>query len=228
MERIPSDGEARRIVSLSTLLAPPVADDVVDVAKAAPEDPAEQLRLEAARIFDAAREQGLREGRTQAETEISRARDDARREIQAAHADEQARLEAMQAEGARLLRTLEALPAESESAMEELVVEVAYAAVLRILGATSADMSLVRALCQQALADMTQRPVVMRVHPLDADAVAALADGSDVRVEADVRLQRGQCRLQTRRGDYDTSLEERLDALKLAFLAGLRETQTTP
>lgn len=226
MERIPADGDASRIVSLSTLLVPTVREVAVDAPSDAP-DPAEQLRQEAERVVQAAREQGLREGRAQAEAEIARASEDARRAVIAAHADEQARLESAHADAARLLRALEALPAERDGAMEDLVVEVAYAAVLRVLGATSVETPLLHALCRQALADMTQRPVVVRVHPLDADAVAALADGSDVRIEADARLQRGQCRLQTRRGDYDTSLEERLDALKLAFLAGLREARAT-
>lgn len=226
MERIPADDGAGRIVSLSTLLVPPVREAIADVPRDTP-DPAEQLQRDAERVLEAAREQGLREGRAQAEAEIARACDDARRTVLAAHADEQVRLEAAQAEAARLLRMLETLPPDRDRATEDLVAEVAYAAVLRVLGATSVEMPLVRALCQQALADMTQRPVVVRLHPLDIEAVVALADGGDVRVEADARLQRGQCRLQTRRGDYDTSLEERLDALKLAFLAGLREARTT-
>lgn len=226
MERIPADGETGRIVSLSTLLAPAVQENVVEIPQDAP-DPAEQLRQDAERVLDAAREQGLREGRAHAEAEIAHACDEARRSVREAHADEQTRLETARAEAARLLRAIEALPAERDRAMEDLVVEVAYAAALRVLAATSPEMPLVRALCQQALAEMTQRPVVVRVHPMDIDAVAALADGSDVRTEADARLQHGQCRLQTRRGDYDTSLEERLDALKLAFLAGLHEARAT-
>ena len=225
MERIPADGEGGRIVSLSALLTPAAQEGVVEVPQDVP-DPAEQLRRDAERVLESAREQGLREGRAQAETEIAHAREEARRAVLSAHAGEQARLEAAHAEAARLLGALGKLTAQGDRATEDLVAEVAYAAVLRVLGATSVEMPLVRALCQQALAEMTQRPVMVRVHPMDLDAVAALADGSDTRIEADARLQRGQCRLQTRRGDYDTSLEERLDALRLAFLAGLREARS--
>jgi flagellar biosynthesis/type III secretory pathway protein FliH len=71
------------------------------------------------------------------------------------------------------------------------------------------------------LSDVTQRPAVLRLHPDDAELATTLAEGADVRIEADNRLARGQCRVQTRRGDYDTSLADRLDALRLALLDGL-------
>ena len=227
MERVAIDAKERRVVPLSTALAPLAYEALLPAAQ--PEaDPAQQLREETARALEAAREQGYLEGREQAKTEIDQACEQARREIHAAHAEEQARLEAASGEAVRILQALEGLPAKYEHELEELIPEVAYAAVLRILDASAVDLPLVHQLCQRALDEMTQRPVVVRIHPSDADALAALADGSDVRIEPDARLPRDRCRLQARRGDYDTSIEQRLDALKQAFLRGLCEAQATP
>ena len=224
MERVAIDAKARRIVPLSTALAP-IAHEGHDQTAEPEPDPAQQLREEAERTLEAARAQGYREGGEQAKAEIDRACEQAQREIHAAQAKEQACLEAASGEAVRILQSIEGLPAQYERELDDLVTEVAYAAVLRILDASTVDLPLVHQLCQHALAEMTQRPVVVRIHPSDVDALAALADGSDVRIEPDARLPRDQCRLQARRGDYDTSIEQRLDALKQAFLRGLREAR---
>ena len=227
IERVAIDAKVRRILPMSTALAPAAHEEHFQAAQPEP-DPAQRLREEAEQVLEAARAQGYREGCEQAKAEIDRACEQAQREVHAAQAEEQARLEAASSEAVRILQILEGLPAQCERELGDVVTEVAYAAVLRILDTTMVDVSLVHGLCQRALGEMTQRPVVVRIHPSDADALAALADGSDVRIEPDARLSRGRCRMQARRGDYDTSIEQRLDALKQAFLRGLREAQATP
>ena len=220
MERV-HDGE-RRIVSLSAALSPTLVDLAPPVA--AP-DPAAQLREETERVFQAAREQGLAEGRARADADVREACAQAVRAVRAEHAAEQARLEAATADATRVFDAMTSALAALEHELEDTVVEVAFASVARILGVVAIDEDLVRALCRQALSDVTQRPAVLRLHPDDAERATALADGADVRIEADNRLARGQCRVQTRRGDYDTSLADRLDALRLALLDGLEASR---
>lgn len=223
MERV-HDGE-RRIVSLSAALSPPAPVDVAPLV-AAP-DPAEQLREGAERVFRAAREQGVAEGRARADAEVREASAQAARAVRAEHAAEQARLDAANADATRLCEALAAGVAAVDRELEDTVVEVAYAAVLRIVGVIAIDEDLVRTLCRQALSDVTQRPAVLRLHPEDAERATSLANGADVRIEPDNRLARGQCRVQTRRGDFDTSLVDRLDALRNALLDGLDAIRRT-
>jgi flagellar biosynthesis/type III secretory pathway protein FliH len=220
MERVHDHDSGGRIVPLSAALSPPAPMQEVSTPIAAP-DPATRLREEAERMFQAAREQGLVEGRARAEAEVREACEQAQRAVRAEHAAEQARLEAATQDARRLLESLAHGLAALEHELQDAVVEVAYASVLRILGAVAADEDMVRALCRQALSEVAQRPAVLRLHPDDAESAASLAQGDDVRVEADNRLARGQCRLQTRRGDYDTSLADRLETLRLALLDGL-------
>jgi flagellar biosynthesis/type III secretory pathway protein FliH len=226
MERV-HDHDGERIVPLSAALSPPAPTQEMSTPITAP-DPAVRLREEAERMFEAAREQGLADGRARAEAEVRAACEQARRAVRAEHAAEQARLEAATADATRLVESLTHGLAGLEHELQDAVVEVAYASVLRILGAVALDEDLVWVLCRQALSEVAQRPVVVRLHPDDADRAAALARGDDVRVEADNRLARGQCRLQTRRGDYDTSLADRLDALRLALLDGLDAKRRAP
>jgi flagellar biosynthesis/type III secretory pathway protein FliH len=227
MERVRDHDGERRIVPLSAALSPPAPLEDASPSIAAP-DPAARLREEAERMFQAARDQGLAEGRARAEVEVREACEQARRAVRAEHAAEQERLEAATAGAVHLLESLTRGLAGLEHELQDAVVEIAYASVLRILGAVAIDDDLMRALCRQALSEVAQRPAVLRLHPEDAERAAVLADGSDVRVEADNRLARGQCRLQTRRGDYDTSLAERLDALRLALLDGLDAKRRAP
>jgi flagellar biosynthesis/type III secretory pathway protein FliH len=226
MERV-RDHDGERIVPLSAALSSPAPTQEMSTPLTAP-DPAARLREEAERMFEAAREQGLADGRARAEAEVREACEQARRAVRAEHAAEQARLEAATADAVRLLEGLTRGLAAVEHELEEAVVEIAYASVVRILGTVAIDEDPMRALCRQALSEVAQRPVVLRLHPDDADLVTALADGGDVRVEADNRLARGQCRLQTRRGDYDTSLADRLETLRLTLLDGLAANRGTP
>jgi len=226
MERVHDHECERRIVPLSAALSPPAP--LQEAAPIEVPDPAARLREEAERMFQAAREQGLAEGRALAEAEVHEAREQARRAVRAEHAAEQARLETATTDAMRLLETLAQGVAGLEHELEDAVVEIAYAAVLRILAVVAVDEDLVRALCRQALSDVVQRPAVLRLHPDDAELATALADGSDVRIEADKRLAPGQCRVQTRRGDYDTSLADRLETLRLALLDGLAVNRHAP
>ena len=81
---------------------------------------------------------------------------------------------------------------------------------------------LIAEICRQALVEYRQRPIVLRLAEQEADAVAYLAEEGAVTVVADAHMKPGQCRLETRKGSYDTSLEVRLQALLHGFVGATR------
>lgn len=208
-----------RVVSLEALLRPVEAQAIEVVAAAA--DPIARLAEERASVLQAAEEQGYAEGIARAEKQIAAAVARAEAAVEQQNAYELDRLQRANARVARLLEHLPVSIQDAEARMEEVALEVAYAAVLRLLDASRADRTLIAALCRQALDDYGQRPSSLQVAPSDADDIAVLAAEANVRVEADPRLAPGQVRLATHKGMYETSLEIRLEQLKQAFLRGV-------
>jgi flagellar assembly protein FliH len=222
MERIAAADA--RIVDLASVLREPPPTREVQVVEPAP-DPRLLLEQERLEVLTAAREQGQAEGLARAEHEIRTRAEAAEREVVAAHAAETARL---QAANARLLMLLETLPQalqQVDARVEEIAVEASYVAVLQLLGETATERDLMTRVCQRALVDYRQRPVVIRVSTEDTPALSELADGDVVKIAADPRLVPGQCQLETHKGLYDTGLEVRLEALKQAFLRALACTE---
>jgi flagellar biosynthesis/type III secretory pathway protein FliH len=121
-----------------------------------------------------------------------------------------------------LVRNLDAEISALDERLDEVVVETAYAALVRMLGSVAAEGTLMRELCVQALLDYRQRPVVLKVAPGAVADVVELAEPDAIRVVADARLAMGECRLETHKGDYETGIEVRLEGLKQAFLRSLR------
>lgn len=80
--------------------------------------------------------------------------------------------------------------------------------------------SVLRRPVEQALAEQKQRPLRLRLPPLDVPFAQALAS-AEILIEADARLQPGQCRIESPLGIDDAGLDVRLDALRTAFLQGL-------
>lgn len=215
MKRIsPADA---RIVGLASLFAPAAADAL---PPALAPDPQAQREQERRAAFDEACAEGRAQGLARADAEIERRALAAERAVEAAHAEAARKLQADRARISECLRGLDRAQAALDARIGDIAAEIAYAAVLKILGEPAAERPLMLRLCQQALADFRLRPVVLRVAVGDVDALGALAEPDVVRILADPALAAGQCRLETHRGTYETGLEVRLEAMKQAFLQG--------
>jgi type III secretion protein L len=108
------------------------------------------------------------------------------------------------------------------SGLEKSVVEIVMKALRRILG-DMPERERVTQVVKSALAvARTQRSVVVRVHPADAEHVRARVDEitkpypnvSFLEVTPDPRLQPGGCILESEIGVIDASLEAQLQAIE--------------
>ncbi len=165
---------------------------------------------------------GHAQGMQQAAEQIHAAVDAAERECRARHAEA---LAALEAERTRLVGWGEQLVSQQqamEHALLQTAAQLAYAALMRVLAEMPAEER-VRQVCQQALSEQKQRPLVVRLAPADAPLADALV-GAGIRVEGDARLLPGQCRIESPLGIDDAGLDVRLDALRQAFLDGLAHT----
>lgn len=215
-----------RIVGLAAALAPPAKQAIRPAgAEAAPDpDPAALLAQERERVLAQARRDGRAQGLADAAAELQAERERVRAQIEADNAERAQALGEQRAELSALARTVAQRLAEAETELREAVVEIAYAALCRALGEREAAArgQTTAALCAQLLDEYRHRPATLRIGPEAFDAVnAAVAAQTELRVLIDPTLRPGECRLQTRKGAYDTRLEDRLDALKQALLRGL-------
>lgn len=220
------DTTTQTVKRLGTLFQPVVAAPAAQGDSVPVEDPTQALELERSNVLERAREAGHAEGMRAAEERIRVAVDAARRECEAANADALEELEQARTRMAEWLRRLQGMVDAIEDDALEVAAELAYAALLRVLGEAPAHERML-AMCRQALHEQHQRPVVVRVAPADLEALASLAEGVAVRVEGDTRLQPGQCQLDTGLGIHDTGLDVRLDQLRQAFLRGIATVRTT-
>jgi flagellar biosynthesis/type III secretory pathway protein FliH len=129
------------------------------------------------------------------------------------------RLEARITELNTLLKSLDAAFVLRAREAQDLAVETAYAALVRVLGQKSADRQLMRELCEEALKARGIGAATLRLSPAD-HADVALED-THLLVVADSSLSPGQCVLESPRGASDTGLDVRLEAIRRAFLDGL-------
>jgi flagellar assembly protein FliH len=186
-------------------LLPPVLQ--APAAAAAPvvqEDPAatlEALRRQAV-------EDGYRDGRDAGE--------------KAARAEFAAERQSLQSLARSLGEALERGIAGAEDAM----VEIAFAAVCKVLGAAAASEAGVRAMVREAMREVRQKErIVVRVSPREhAVLQAELAAEAAVEVAADERVAAGGCLVETAGGTLDARLEVQLRQL-LDTLARARDAQ---
>ncbi|HEY2344254.1 MAG TPA: FliH/SctL family protein [Xanthomonadaceae bacterium] len=190
-------------------------------ARLALPDPRVQLETERALVLEAARAEGWKQGLQHADAEIQARAQAVERDIAERHAAGSAKLASANDQMKALLRGLPDAMCDTDSRIERLAVEIAYAALARLLGAATVEHPLITKVCAQALAECRQRPVVVRVAPSDAAALSECLEDDGVRVVGDQRLRPGQCQLETHKGLYETGLEVRLESLKLALLSGL-------
>lgn len=221
MERIASADE--RIVTLAAALTRPVP--VRDPAPASVEapvvvDPRAALEAERRRVLDAAQEEGREAGLRDADATIEQRAAEAEKKIREMHAAETERLTESRERLARLLHAVPDAVADLETQVDEMVVEVAFAAVTRVLGELAAERTLVAKIAAQVLGEYKQRPATLRVAMDDVELLQDLADG-EVRIVGDADFAPGECRVETTKGRYQSGLASRLDAIKQAFLASL-------
>lgn len=204
-----------RLSSLAEALGP------ISQAGAAPSasDPAERLRHEREQAFESARRDGLAKGLADAEAEIARRVDHVASRLRSEHEAAMDQLGTRSEAMAQLANGLSSALAGQARDAEEVAVEAAFAALLRVLGDKAADRRLMRELCQQALASRGAGMATLRLSPDDHAGLEL--DAVDLQVIADPVLQPGQCILESARGASETGLDVRLEAMKRAFLDGL-------
>lgn len=183
-----------------------------------------QQMLQAA--CDEARDRGFDEGMKDAAREIDRRVEKIAQRLERERTDETRRLRERESALQRLCDGMADAIQRFGSDSETTSVEVAYAAVVRLLGASAADRELLQAHCLSVAREFGDPPATLRVSADDLELldIAALP----LPVEPDRRLESGQCVIETGRGQFDCGLDVRLDAIRQAFLSGLRRHRSDP
>jgi len=198
-------GDARR----------PVAD------AQAGEDATDALRREHQQAFEAAHEQGFAAGAKDAEQQIAQQVARIEERLRVDHDAAQAQLGLERVRLQKYTTSLKSALQGFADDAELMAVEVAYAAVVRVLGEKSADRTLLPELCRSIVKEYGHPPATLRVSEVDF----GLLDGTeiDIPVETDRRLAPGQCVIDTARGQFVSGLDVRLGALTQALLAAVTE-----
>ena len=192
-------------------------DETVQADIPAADDTAERLQA----AFDEARDRGFDEGMKDAAKEVQRRFDRAAQELREAQDKAMAELERKQKALQALLANLpEALNRHAEDC-ETLSVEVGFAALARLLGELDADRTLMMKLCRSVLRDFGQPSARLRMSEADLALIDANALG--VAIEPDRRLAPGACVIETARGQIDSGLDVRLEAIRQGLLQALSE-----
>ncbi|MFT3806719.1 FliH/SctL family protein [Arenimonas sp.] len=193
------------------------SEETAPASAAATDDSA--ARLQAA--FDEARDRGFDEGMKDAAKELQRRSDRTAQELRDAQAKAMAELEGKQKSLQALLAGLPQALNRHADDCETLAVEVGFAALARLLGDLDADRELMTRLCRAVLRDFGQPSARLRLSEADLPMidVTALA----VAIEPDRRLAPGACVIETPRGQIDSGLDVRLEAIQQGLLQALSE-----
>lgn len=196
-----------------------LGDSAKMAAVAASRDPLAEMQSRRDELFDQAREQGRAAGLRDARSEIERQVNLARAQIEERQRDALAALEqerkSLRETAATVVRAAEECLARAES----LAAEVAFAAVTRLLGEQLDYVQVLSGLCGQIIREFGDSNASLRVG--EHDHALLSSSGIEVPLVLDRRLNTGQCVLDTPRGQLETGLDVRLEALKQALLDGL-------
>ena len=193
----------------------------VRVAEPPAPDPMETQRIQQKLLFDEARDHGFTEGMRSAEYEISRRVANIEDRLRSEHDAALTRLQSDKDQFRQMASSLQASLDDCAESGESLAIEVAFASVTRLLGEKSADRSLMRDLCRNIVLEYGFPPATLRVSEADMPLLESVDLG--IRVEADRRLMPGQCVIDTARGQFESGLDVRLDALRKTLLAAMAE-----
>jgi len=174
-----------------------------------PSGPTMQEQLEAA--FAKAKEQGLADGRQAAEAELAKRVQAAETRLRETTDAALKKLDEQRAHLLKLATSIEAAVSRHALDSEELAVEVAYAALVRVLGDAARERSLIPDLCRTIIREYGHPTATLRVSDADLPLLAEVDLG--VPVEADRRLSAGEAVIDTARGQFECGLDVRLAAI---------------
>ena len=180
-------------------------------------DMAAELERERERLRDEARQAAEREREEARRAGYASGQEQAAAEAQAALRRETGRLSAAVANLGQERATLLAQ-------VEDEVVEIVFCAVTRMIGTALAGREQVEALVNHLMAQARGADgLTLRLHPDDADLLAAHGDGgafgADVALRADAAVALGGCLIDSPVGRLDLRLETLLDQLRATLLA---------
>ncbi len=171
-----------------------------------------QLDDECAAALDSAAQRGHAQGLAQG--------------ADAARAQAEAQLERVNA----LVRALQQARQALLAGQEDLLVEIAFTAVCRVLGEQAAGAAGVAAMVQQMVgAARAPEQLCVRLHPADLalltgpDGLAAHGLDPALALRADAGIALGGCLVDGPRGTLDARLEWQVEQLRLALLATRRQ-----
>ena len=183
------------------------AEDLKAMIEAARLSVLAQLKEEVEAAREMARQRGLQEGRAEG---LEESRQTFAKEI------------------ARLKTLTESIPKMFETqvhALEDVLVDIAFQAVCKVLGPAAITVDGIQAMVQQATSQtLAQEKMRVRLHPADL-ALLVKADvlnnnSPHVKAEwlADKRVELGGCMLETNGGELDARLETQIDKLRTVLL----------
>jgi len=187
--------------------APPSADTAAQLAK---QDLLlrESIAVERQRVLDEAHQQGYAAGVGQAQAEYA------------------AQLEAMQ----QLFGSMRSALSDAIAGAEDVIVEIAFEAVCRVLGDVVGRREGVLAVVREVIRGVREREnLVVRVAPQDHALIVTerqqlLKNGDAGRIElvADERVELGGCLIETAGGTLDGRLETQLQRLRDTLVSASR------
>jgi flagellar biosynthesis/type III secretory pathway protein FliH len=209
----------RRIDAANVPMEPLWQTPAVAPCGMAPVAAVDPMEVERAAVLEAAYQEGHALGLKRAK-EVFDAESSAWQAARRKELDELER-QLVAAQG-RLGDLIRAVPVQMErqaERAEEVALEVAYAALAKLLGEQYPGGEVLRALVRDGIRQAGHAVSALRVA---ADDAAHLAD-MEIKVIPDAGLSPGQCILETACGYQACGLDVRLDSLRRAFLAGLAQ-----
>ena len=219
MERVA--GQSHRVSTLGLVLSPRTPTPTADHAAVLQPDPEALAREERARVLQAAHEEGLAEGLAEADARIAQRVEECERQIRETHRAAQERLEGGQRQLDRLLKSIPEDIARQERQIEQLAAEIAFEALVRSLGERNAERDLTVRITENVLRERRQRPATLWVSAEDVESMTSAANVEGLKVSTDPHLARGDIRLETPVGQYETGVAQRIHALADVFIQTL-------
>lgn len=162
--------------------------------------------------FDA----GHADGDKQARADLSEALEEARKAGEASEQERQAWLTRLQDLADTYATAHDALIYDAQA----LAVEIAYAAICRVLGEAHVDQEWSASVVANIMQTHGLREASVRVCPSDLKKIRNTPDG--VQWIQDASLEPGDCVVSTLRGDIDGGLEQQLTAIQRRLLSSVR------
>ena len=175
-----------------------------------------QLLAEAAKeiavLRETARQEGLREGREHGEAGVRRMAEATAQRVNA------------------LVERIGSSLAQGARDADDLMVEIVFEAVCKIIGDAALGVDGIRACVSQAATHVVDgSSLAVRLHPADLEVLrasinpdAALLPSAGVSWKADERIELGGCVLETDGGELDARLETQLGRLRAVLLEARR------